>query len=267
MATAASAMMFSQARSGSLSGLMAAPCTPPDHRALVRRRGRLGGPPDRAGPHQSRRRPGRGRSAVLRSQRHRRGARQPRVDHRRPQLPYGRRCESLVEVEGPLTVAVRASEGRVSAMALDRRSAGARAAGRRLAVQFGRRRRPPWSCPGCPRAPGRGSWSWSTPGPSRAEVGVEVLGIEGAFAPIGAETLVVPPETHRVGRSDPRPGGAVRQHPARPAPGRSPPPSHSVSSVRGRPAGPRRPAGGGAVVAYRGGGAGQRRRRRLRVHA
>lgn len=193
MATAASAMMFSQARSGSLTGLMAAPCTTP---ATEHWFAGVGASPDRR------------TSLILTNP----DDGQAEVDLRF----YGRSgivvvpgspgliiegrgsrtvaLDTLVRVEGPLSVSVRASQGRVSAMALDRRSRGAQAEG----AEWQPASVLPTTAmvlPGVPEGAGARELVVVNPGTERAEVAVEVLGIEGPFAPVGAETLVVPPET------------------------------------------------------------------------
>ena len=139
--------------------------------------------------------------------------------------------QSLVEVEGPLTVSVRAGEGRVSAMALDRRSAGTQPQG----ADWQSSSVSPTATmiiPGVPEGAGARELVVANPGPTRAEVGVEVLGIEGAFAPIGAETLVVPPEsTASVGLTGGLAGqsGSIRLTSTQPVTAAA----HAVSSVQG----------------------------------
>ncbi len=193
MATAASAMVFSQATSGSLRGLMAAPCTPPstehwfvgvgasaDHRTELI----LTNPDDGQAEVDLR---FYGQTGVVVVP----GSPGLIIDGRSSRTVT---LESLVEVEGPLTVAVRASEGRVSAMALDRRSRTVEPAG---ADWQSSSVAPTTSMvvPGVPEGAGARDLVVVNPGTERAEVRVEVLGIEGPFAPIGAETLVIPPET------------------------------------------------------------------------
>lgn len=193
MATAAGAMMFSRATEGSLTGLMAAPCTAPntehwfvavgargDHRTdLVLTN------PDEGAAEVDLRFYGRAGLVVVPGS---------------PGLVIAGRSsrtvslQSLVQVQGPLTVAVRAGEGRVSAIALDRRSDGSDPRGA------------DWQpgsvaptgnlvIPGVPEGAGRRELVVVNPGTERAEVSVELLGVEGAFAPVGAEELVVPPES------------------------------------------------------------------------
>ncbi len=102
--------------------------------------------------------------------------------------------DTLVTVEGPLTVSVRASTGRVSAVALARRSVdfeptgadwqlSAVAPARSLVI------------PGIPEGAGSRTLVVANPGSDRATVSVNVLGVDGAFAPAGAEKLEVPPES------------------------------------------------------------------------
>ena len=54
--------------------------------------------------------------------------------------------------------------------------------------------------PGVPEGAGARELVVVNPGSERAEVGVEVLGIEGPFAPIGAETLGPAAGDDRLGR-------------------------------------------------------------------
>jgi hypothetical protein len=193
MATAASAMVFSQARSGSVTGLMAAPCTPPatehwfvgvgasrDHRTSL-----ILTNPDDGQAEVDLRFYGRNGIVVVPGS--------PGViieggESRTVAL------DALVQIEGPLTVAVRASQGRVSAVALDRRSQGVEPRG----ADWTPGSVPPSTSlvlPGVPEGAGARELLVANPGTERAEVAIEVLGIEGPFAPIGAENLVVPPES------------------------------------------------------------------------
>lgn len=193
MATAAGAMMFSRATSGSLTGLMAAPCGAPNTEHWF---------------------VGVGASDDFRTDLVLTNADegQAEVDLRfygrtglvvvpgSPGLVIEGRSSrtvslrALVEDEGPLTVAVRASVGRVSAMALDRRSAGLQPRG----ADWQPSSVPPATSlviPAVPEGSGRRTLTVANPGRERAEVAVELLGIEGPFAPTGAEALVVPPES------------------------------------------------------------------------
>lgn len=230
MATAASAMMFSQARSGSLTGLMAAPCTPPNTEhwfvgvgasADYRTELVLTNPDDGQAEVDLR---FYGRSGIVVVP----GSPGLIIDGRTSRTVS---LQSLVEVEGPLTVSVRASEGRVSAMALDRRSTGTQPQG----ADWQSSSVAPTATmivPGVLEGTGARELVVANPGPDRAEVGIEVLGIEGAFAPTGAETLVVPPEsTASVGLTGGLAGqaGSIRLTSTQPVTAAA----HAVSSVQG----------------------------------
>lgn len=193
MATAGSGMMTSRATTGEQSGLMAAPCTAPatEHWFV-----------------------GVGASASYRSELvlTNPDAGQAEVDLRF----YGRNgvvvvpgspnlvieggasrtvsLDTLVTVEGPLTVSVRASSGRVSAVALDRRSVDFEPTGADWQVPAVAPARSV-VIPGIPEGAGSRTLVVANPGTVRAEVTVSVLGVDGAFAPAGAETVEVPPES------------------------------------------------------------------------
>jgi hypothetical protein len=101
---------------------------------------------------------------------------------------------SLVQVDGPLSVWVRASEGRVSATALNRVSNELDPVGADLQAGSA----PPGTTQviaGVPGGDGTRTLVVANPGSSRATVGVAVLGLEGSYAPVGAESLVVQPES------------------------------------------------------------------------
>ncbi len=193
MTTAGSAMMFSRANSGSLGGLMAAPCGAPnteqwfvgvgatdDYRTdLVLTN------PDEGQAEVDLRFYGRTGLVVVP------GSPGLVIEGRSSRTVSLR---SLVTAEGPLTVAVRSSAGRVSAMALDRRSVGLEPRG----ADWQSSALPPATTsivPGVPGGPGPRELVVVNPGSTRAEVSVELLGIEGAFAPAGAEAVVVQPES------------------------------------------------------------------------
>ena len=193
MATASTAMMFSRAGSGSLAGLMSAPCGAPatdhwfvgvgattDHRTdLVLTN------PDQGEAEVDLRFYGRTGLVVVP------GSPGLVIEGRSSRTVS---LESLVEAEGPLTVAVRASAGRVSAMALERRSDGTASRG----ADWQPSSVPPTSglvIPGVPEGAGARQLVVVNPGSERAEVSVELLGVEGPFAPAGAEQLVVQPES------------------------------------------------------------------------
>lgn len=102
--------------------------------------------------------------------------------------------DTLVTVEGPLTVSVRASTGRVSATALNRRSVDFEPTGADWQISSVAPARSV-VIPGIPEGAGTRTLVVANPGPTRAQVNVSVLGVDGAFAPTGAETLDVPPES------------------------------------------------------------------------
>jgi hypothetical protein len=100
--------------------------------------------------------------------------------------------DSLADVPGPLSMSVTAVDGRVAAVTRDLRSAGpvptgadwhtsAVAPSRRVVV------------PGIPDGEGPRQLLVTNPGTVRAQVRVQVLSQNGAFAPVGAATLVVQP--------------------------------------------------------------------------
>ncbi len=140
--------------------------------------------------------------------------------------------ESLVSVAGPLTVSVRASTGRVSAVARDLRSAeldpagadwhtGAVAPTTQLVI------------PDVPEGTGTRELLVANPGTSPAEVKVQVLAESGPFAPAGAETIEVKPSS--TATIDLAPGlagqsGGIRLTSNRPVTG-------SVASTSVRPTG------------------------------
>ncbi len=102
--------------------------------------------------------------------------------------------DTLVTVQGPLTVSVRASTGRVSAVALNRRSLDFAPTGADWQVSAV----PPAHSvviPGIPEGSGTRTLLVANPGTNRAQVSVSVLGAAGGFAPAGAETVEVPPES------------------------------------------------------------------------
>jgi hypothetical protein len=102
--------------------------------------------------------------------------------------------DTLVTVEGPLTVSVRASTGRVSAVALDRRSVDFEPTGADWQLPSVAPART-LVIPGIPEGAGTRMLEVVNPGTRRAQVSVSVLGVDGAFAPSGAETVEVPPES------------------------------------------------------------------------
>ncbi len=101
---------------------------------------------------------------------------------------------SLVDDEGPLSVAVRAGVGRVSVAARRIRTDDLQPAGA------------DWQVPsvtpgpgvvvgGVPGDPGARSLEVVNPGPDRASVTVEVLALSGPFAPAGADVVEIGPES------------------------------------------------------------------------
>jgi hypothetical protein len=101
---------------------------------------------------------------------------------------------SLVQTDGPLTVAVRATSGRVAAVARKVRSnrlapagadwqVGSAAPATRTVI------------PAVPDGDGRRRLVVSNPGTVRATVSVSVLGLQGEYAPSGAEGMDLAPET------------------------------------------------------------------------
>jgi hypothetical protein len=102
--------------------------------------------------------------------------------------------DTLVTVEGPLTVSVWASAGRVSAVALDRRSVDFEPTGADWQVPAVAPARS-LLIPGIPEGAGSRTLVVANPGITRAQVTVSVLGVAGAFAPAGAETVEVPAES------------------------------------------------------------------------
>jgi hypothetical protein len=102
--------------------------------------------------------------------------------------------EPLVDAEGPLTVWVRASEGRVSAVSRELFSNDLAPAG----ADWQTSSLPPSRVvviPAVPEGDGTRELTVVNPGPGRAEVSVQVLGLQGAYAPIGAEKITLAPES------------------------------------------------------------------------
>ena len=193
LATAGSGAVTSQADSGETAGLMAAPCLVPgteqwfvgvgssqsDRTELV-----LTNPDDAQAEVDLRFFGPRGRVVVPGS----------------PGVVVGGRSSravsvsSLVDAEGPLSVAVRASEGRVSVAARRVRTDALKPAGADWQV--------PSVAPGpavvvagVPGDVGPRSLEVVNPGPDRASVSVEVLGLSGPLAPAGADLVEVGPES------------------------------------------------------------------------
>lgn len=102
--------------------------------------------------------------------------------------------EPIVDAVGPLTVHVRASEGRVAVQALDQRSVGPSPAG----ADWHPASTPPRRAvviPNVPEGEGERQLVVTNPGRARSTVSVEVLGLQGAFTPVGAEQVEVAPES------------------------------------------------------------------------
>ena len=101
---------------------------------------------------------------------------------------------SLVEADGPLTVAVQASQGRVSAVAKRLRTNQLKPAG----VDWQIPSASPSSVvviPGVPEGEGGRQLVVTNPSATRASVTVQVLGLQGPYEPSGADALDVPPES------------------------------------------------------------------------
>ncbi len=101
---------------------------------------------------------------------------------------------ALVDAPGPLSVAVRSSEGRVSVAARRLRTVDLTPAGADWQVPSAA---PATTVvvPGIPGGAGGRSLEVVNPGAERAFVTVDVLGLTGAFAPAGADTVEVAPDS------------------------------------------------------------------------
>ena len=187
MATGASAAVLGSATTGDQAGLMAAPCSPPttlhwfpgvgtsdtDKTQLI-----LTNPDDAQAVVDLRFFGRRGRVAVPGS---------PGIAVR----GHSTRTISisaLVQTDGPLSVAIRTSSGRVAAVARDLRRYKQEPAG--ADWQLGAAA-PATSAviPAIPDGDGVRRLVVTNPGTSRAAVTISALGIQGAFAPAGAESL------------------------------------------------------------------------------
>jgi hypothetical protein len=101
---------------------------------------------------------------------------------------------SLVELEGVLSVAVQASEGRVTAVAKRTQTDQLKPAG----VDWQIPSASPSTVvviPGVPEGPGERELVVTNPSRTRARVAVQVLGFQGPYEPSGAASLDVPPES------------------------------------------------------------------------
>lgn len=101
---------------------------------------------------------------------------------------------TLVSTDGPFSVEVQASQGRVSAVARRTRTAALKPSGADWQV-------PSTSpaltsvIPGLPEGEGSRQLLVTNPGTARATVQVAVLGLQGPYAPVGAASVQVPPES------------------------------------------------------------------------
>ena len=101
---------------------------------------------------------------------------------------------SLVEAEGALSVAVQASQGRVTAVAKRTQTVQLKRAG----VDWQIPSASPSTVvviPGIPEDDGGRQLVVTNPSRTRASVAVQVLGLQGPYEPAGAESLDVPPES------------------------------------------------------------------------
>jgi hypothetical protein len=193
MATAGSAMVTSRASKGDQSGLMAAPCTAPatEHwfvgvgASLAYRTDLVLTNPDAGQAEVDLRFYGRNGIVVVP------GSPGLVIDGASTRTVS---LDTLMSVEGPLTVSVRASTGRVSAVALDRRSVDFEPTGADWQLPAVAPARS-LLIPGIPEGAGSRTLVIANPGATRARVTVSVLGVAGAFAPTGAETVEVPAES------------------------------------------------------------------------
>src|SRR5918997_5629749 len=99
-----------------------------------------------------------------------------------------------VKVEGPLAVAIQATQGRVTAVAKRTRTDDLRPNGADW-QGAGPPPAPSVAIPGVPEDAGPRELVVTNPGATRATVAVSVLGLQGPYAPSGAETLEVPAES------------------------------------------------------------------------
>lgn len=193
MATASSGAVVSYAERGELTGLTAAPCTPPSTSHWFvgvgadddRRTEIVLSNPDDAQAQVDLRFYGRAGLVVVPGSP---GLVVPAHASRTVSLP------SLVAESGPLSVWVRATTGRVSAMARDLYSVGLDPAG----ADWHPASAPPARTvvlAGVPGGQGTRELQVVNPGPDRAVVRISVLGVQGPLSPVGAEQLEVPGES------------------------------------------------------------------------
>jgi hypothetical protein len=193
MATGASAAVLETATTGEQTGLMAAPCSPPttlhwfpgvgssdtNKTELI-----LTNPDDSQAVVDLRFFGSRGRVAVPGSPNIAVAGRSTRI------ISIG----TLVRTEGPLSVAVRTSSGRITALARVLRRFKQSPAG--ADWQLGAAA-PATSVviPAIPDGDGVRRLTVTNPGAVRATVTISALGVQGAFAPAGAETVDLEPES------------------------------------------------------------------------
>jgi Family of unknown function (DUF5719) len=193
MATGGSAAVLEMAQSGEQAGLMAAPCQPPTTTHWFPGVGSNGSetteliltnPDDTQAEVDLRFFGRRGRVAVP-------GSPNITVEGRASRTIS---LSSLVQADGPLTVAARTSSGRVAAVARKVRSNKLAAAGadwQLSAISPATR----VVIPAIPDGDGPRRLVVSNPGTSRATVSVSALGLQGEYAPAGAESLDLAPES------------------------------------------------------------------------
>jgi hypothetical protein len=99
---------------------------------------------------------------------------------------------SLIQAEGPVSVAVQATQGRVSAVAKRTQSDQIKPAGIDWQIPSAAPS-PVVVIPAIPGDAGRRELTVTNPGNSRATVGVQVLGFQGPYEPSGAASLDVAP--------------------------------------------------------------------------
>jgi uncharacterized protein DUF5719 len=193
MATANSAVIIGDVMEGQEAGLKAAPCLTPgtlqwfsglgttdeDRTELI-----LTNPDDTQAQVDLRFYGPRGRIAVPGSPGHVIPA------HQSVPLPLN----GLVPADGPLSVAVQATQGRVTAVAKRGQSEQSKPAGVDWQIPSALPS-PVVVIPGVPEDAGKRQLVVTNPGNSRATVGVQVLGFQGPYEPSGAGSLIVPPES------------------------------------------------------------------------
>lgn len=101
---------------------------------------------------------------------------------------------NLVQADGPVSVAVQATQGRVTAVAKRTQLDKTKPAGVDWQIPSASPS-PVVVIPGIPADAARRQLVVTNPSNSRATVGVQVLGFQGAYEPSGANSLDVPPES------------------------------------------------------------------------